>query len=74
MITMRIKTELKNDLLHIFMKKTFWIIRALQLFLHFLPITSQDNRDSIVFVSLNDSAKYVKCSEVPFGMNHFNVP
>jgi hypothetical protein len=53
--------------------KQFWIICAFQLFMHFLPVTSQDNIDSIVFVSLNDYTKYVKCSAVPFGMNHFTV-
>jgi len=73
MITMRIKTELKNDLLYIHKTDHFWIICAFQLCMHFLTTTSQDNIDSIVFVSLNDYTKYVKCSEVPFGMNYFIV-
>jgi hypothetical protein len=39
---------MKHDLLQ--NHETFWIVCAL----HFLPITSHNNKDSIVFVSLND--------------------
>jgi hypothetical protein len=63
---------MKHDLLQ--SHETFWIICALQLFIHFLPLPSQDNRNSIVSVSINDYTKYEKCSEVPFGMNHFLYP
>ena len=65
MIMMRMKTEMKNDLLYIQETKHFGLSILFNysciFFLSLAKIT-----DSTIFVSLNDYMKYVKCFEVPF--------
>jgi len=73
MITLRMKTELKNNLLYIHETKHFGLSVFFSYSCIFSPSLAKIT-DSIVFVSLNDYKKYVKCSEVPFGTNHFTVP